>query len=370
MKRITTLVLSALGLVPTLSYADFNHEALYQVRGYDVAVKSAYNQANVVMSRSSSANRNWHWEGQNIRLLTNQGRDWSNYCLNAYRPRSGSNVNIYTCDQNDPEQHWVTRNDGLIELKGSGLCLNSYRTAEGSNLNLYYCNASDPDQKIVLNGVKLLQEKQYPELDSTDMKARYTASLKYYEDNETELKEHAYSLLKVFDALHLLEDETLLTGLIAVFWELEMPNAAEALYRFLYKDGARKVIDIDTVLKEGCVIKSVYDTIVEKYDAGQRKGSLVVQQYDWGLDRWCITGTDEKYAYGTLTLNWAADNDGLILYTQDIYSFNIDEKSKERPTLPLYKAAGKAVLAGEASDYWIVGKTSKMSIDSARSKAK
>ena len=116
MKKTITTTLAALAFVPALSYAEFNDEAIYQIRGYDIAVKSVYNQANAIMSRSSSANHNWLWDGQNIRLLTNKGQDWSNYCLNAYRPRNGSNVNIYTCDKNDAEQHWVGRSGGLMEL--------------------------------------------------------------------------------------------------------------------------------------------------------------------------------------------------------------------------------------------------------------
>lgn len=128
----------------------------YEIQGFSIAVVQNRHRANVIVSDNKNYHSKWRWDGANLRLLdfSSLNAITANYCLNAYRPGKGSNVNIYACNKNDPEQHWNWEN-GWMRLVGTNLCLNSYQTREGSNLNLYPCDRTDLDQKFnVLRNVR------------------------------------------------------------------------------------------------------------------------------------------------------------------------------------------------------------------------
>jgi Ricin-type beta-trefoil lectin domain len=78
------------------------------------------------------------------------------FCLNAYAPKRGSRVNLWTCNKNDPDQKWerilllpdgVNDNKFLVRRVGTNLCLNAYQPRNESVVNLWNCDKNDPDQK-------------------------------------------------------------------------------------------------------------------------------------------------------------------------------------------------------------------------------
>lgn len=135
-------------------------------RGFNLGTNRVGNNAQLIFSRDiekelciGRANNDSHrtvvfhgvynlkrWDGKPLN---------KQYCLNAYKPKRGSMVNLYKCDANDSEQTWVTSQlpNGLIQIRkdGTNLCLNSYRTSEGSKLNLWTCDVKDSDQSFEIN---------------------------------------------------------------------------------------------------------------------------------------------------------------------------------------------------------------------------
>lgn len=162
-------IILALGLyfvsLPVLAYNpdDRVKEACswVSIRGFDLSANSVTNNAPLIFSKNEnkhicierqnndshravifygSYNPKQRWDGKPL----NQ-----KYCLNAYKPKNGSVVNLYRCDASDSEQTWETfyhQNKVQIQKSGTNLCLNSYRTSEGSRLNLWKCDKNDPDQ--------------------------------------------------------------------------------------------------------------------------------------------------------------------------------------------------------------------------------
>ena len=142
-------ILSALVIMcfSSATYGVQYRSVSYQIQGFSIAAVSNRHRANVIVSENSNYPAKWRWDGANLRLVTYNASNvaMDRHCLNAYKPRKGSNVNLYACNKKDPEQHWVWE-IGQIRLLKTNLCLNSYQTREGSNLNLYLCDRSDLDQ--------------------------------------------------------------------------------------------------------------------------------------------------------------------------------------------------------------------------------
>jgi hypothetical protein len=94
--------------------------------------------------------------GKHIKRDRGQTNDnstiYTDYCLNAYKPKKGRNVNAWKCDYTDSDQYWSYKIVGeyseyvMIEASNSGYCLNAYQAYYYSNLNLYPCNNDDNDQ--------------------------------------------------------------------------------------------------------------------------------------------------------------------------------------------------------------------------------
>ena len=156
MKQYIILALVILCFSVT-AYGSQNRSISFQIQGFNIAAPSYRHRANVVVSEKKNYYSKWRWDGANLRLIlfNYPNPPIDTLCLNAYRPRKGSNVNIYACNKKDPEQHWAWLGDGWIKLIGTNLCLNSYLTREGSNLNMYPCDRSDMDQKFrILRNVR------------------------------------------------------------------------------------------------------------------------------------------------------------------------------------------------------------------------
>lgn len=83
-------------------------------------------------------------------------------CLNAYKPAAGSAVNLYTCNTGDADQRWEyawCTDDGdpddttficNVRLRGTGYCLNAYKPGSGSKLTMWPCSSGDPDQRFII----------------------------------------------------------------------------------------------------------------------------------------------------------------------------------------------------------------------------
>jgi hypothetical protein len=48
----------------------------------------------------------WEWYGSHNLRVQYQWGTGNGFCLNAYNPSQGSNVNVYSCNLSDNEQHW------------------------------------------------------------------------------------------------------------------------------------------------------------------------------------------------------------------------------------------------------------------------
>jgi len=136
----------------------------FELRNHFVNAYSKVDSGNVNMWPTADlSDSHWNWYGTDNLVLAKFGEPYGqsypgSFCLNAHNPSPTSNVDIYTCDLNDPEQHWDIISAGssskkMIKLKNTSLCLNSYRTAQGSNVNLYTCNSNDPDQLWTVNNI-------------------------------------------------------------------------------------------------------------------------------------------------------------------------------------------------------------------------
>ncbi|ALO44541.1 RICIN domain-containing protein [Pseudoalteromonas phenolica] len=120
----------------------------FENNGYFINAYIHKDSGNVNMWHSADLRDGiWTWYGSDNLALA-YGPD---LCLNAFNPGQSSNVDVYTCNRNDPEQHWEFIGKGSniqIRLKNTNFCLNAYKVHNGSNLNLYKCNSSDPEQRF------------------------------------------------------------------------------------------------------------------------------------------------------------------------------------------------------------------------------
>lgn len=170
--KLQKSIILAFGLcfisLPVLAYnpADVRvKEACSRIsmRGFSLSANQTTNNAPVIFSTNHNKEICIGRDGTHVyhRTVVFHGGDnpqrWDGkllnqkYCLNAYKPRNGSVVNLYRCDARDSEQTWVTSfnnpyGKAQIRKVGTDLCLNSYRTSEGSRLNLWKCDKNDQDQ--------------------------------------------------------------------------------------------------------------------------------------------------------------------------------------------------------------------------------
>lgn len=163
-------IILALGLyfvsLPALAYNPADDRvkeecSTISLRGFTLSTNYVGNNMPLIFSTNESkeicmSRHNKHWTvtfygyTDGNRLQRWDGKPLNQkYCLNAYKPKRGSIVNLYRCDASDSEQTWETfyyQNKTQIRKIGTDLCLNSYRTSEGSQLNLWTCDKNDADQ--------------------------------------------------------------------------------------------------------------------------------------------------------------------------------------------------------------------------------
>lgn len=148
---ITSIPMTA---VAGVSYyvLDSNDNKLYLSAN---GVPSDGNLKNVFLKRLSSNTIVFNqYKTEAIRVDTLGSYDVNNsrkkYCLNAYNPGHRSNVSLYECINNDPEQKWDDSRSVhsviRFELKNHGLCVNAYNPSNYSNVNLYACDDNDNEQ--------------------------------------------------------------------------------------------------------------------------------------------------------------------------------------------------------------------------------
>lgn len=211
-----------------------------------------------------------------------------------------------------------------------------------------------------------LETKKFSKIDVAAMRTRYLKSLQYYYTNQTELDERADSFINFINYTGQILDDNALGNVSAGFYLLGLTTASYTLDHFLNGSGTFLWIDIENALEDGGAKKFVYKKIVDSIELGISNGEVSIGQADWGSDPNTV-GQDARYAYGTLRIQWESDGSDVVLFVDDIYSFDISDYTKTRQTIPLYKNAGDLVLAGIASDFYFNGRTRRISISSLKS---
>ncbi len=67
--------------------------------------------------------------------------------VNAYKPRKGSNFNLWKANSKDKDQRWVFKRNGLIQREGTNYCLKSRSKKKFGKVSLWTCNSKDRNQK-------------------------------------------------------------------------------------------------------------------------------------------------------------------------------------------------------------------------------
>lgn len=235
---------------------------------------------------------------------------------------------------------------------------------------LGYTAGDTTGRKIKIFGVDnsiLLAAKPYSEIDKTDMYHRYVESLIYYNANKSKLDNDASALVNTVQFTGTIFDDNALSNLSWGFYLAGRPRASEALDNFLSGTGDNIEIDIQDTLDEGGAVQSTYAEIINQINDGKTSGVATVEQWEWGNDSFSI-GVDEKYTYGTLRIQWETSGNYIVLYVDDIYSYDISDYSSGRPSIPLYKNANDLVLSQRASDFYFIGRTEKIHFNDFKAK--
>jgi len=154
-KALTTTVLATVLLTSSISANDskFHDGFILYNGGYNVGVIYPSKNQNVIMTVDdlaySGPESKLYWDKDNIEISTYGNQK---LCLNAHNPRKGSNVNLWTCDKSDSEQHWkwikTGYKKGIVNLMGTNYCLNAHNVNQGTNVNLWVCNKNDIEQEF------------------------------------------------------------------------------------------------------------------------------------------------------------------------------------------------------------------------------
>lgn len=217
----------------------------------------------------------------------------------------------------------------------------------------------------------VLLNKNFTNIDYNKMIERYNNSLIYYNSHETGISASAEDFTDYIDLklayinlasmLGSATDYNALEIVSADFSTLGWSGASDALDNFLSASGDNMEVDIEEMLTEGGVTQIVYNKIVNEINLGKYKGIIEIKQWEWGSDEWSV-GSNEKYKFGTLRIEWETNGMDVVLFVNDIYSYDITEASAKRYTIPLYKNANDLVLSGKASDFYFIGRTERIGL--------
>jgi len=109
-----------------------------------------YGQPRMTVSRHDVYNRDQQFSIRDMRDGSFQFRQQStNKCLNAYRPRRGSLVNVWTCRDSDMDQRFIKESVGnrvLLKSKNNpSFCLDASHVERGL-VHLYNCDRTNENQ--------------------------------------------------------------------------------------------------------------------------------------------------------------------------------------------------------------------------------
>ena len=218
-----------------------------------------------------------------------------------------------------------------------------------------------------------LLTKEFISIDATEMKERYRNSLIYYNAHKNEFDNEETNFISNITDISTIFDNNALGNISTVFYLNGWYNANDALNHFLSATGNNLLINIESSIQTGGVRKFVYNTIVNKIDEGIIQGTIEISQMEWGSDNNLgddeDLGDDEHMTYGTFRIEWETDGTDVVLFVNDIYSFDIKESTIGRRTIPLYKNAADLVLSDDASDFYFIGRTGRISINTIRERA-
>lgn len=217
------------------------------------------------------------------------------------------------------------------------------------------------------NKIALLS-KEFSKVDKSEMTTRYKDSLEYFSDNRDKIAEHSGWFSdpesKGDFAINLGANIAPYFGANLIFKLNGYDKAQKTLKHFRTEEGANFDIDIETEIREGGVEKLFYEKMIKDIDSGSSTGTITISQDDWANHG----GYNEKNAYGTFHIDWEANEKDVVLHSDQQYSFNIDDNSFDRFTIPIYAALAEEVLDDNGHDFYIVGKTKPISLDEVRKK--
>ena len=202
------------------------------------------------------------------------------------------------------------------------------------------------------------------------MLQRYQNSLNYYNEHKEELESHItteyfwrYFLGTIFDN-NALEDVP--TGM----YFKGLYTASQVLKHFLDGTGDNVSLNIENEIERGGVRHFVYNTILNSINEARTSGVITIPQLKWGSDNNNLNNNlsakDCQFTYGTLRIEWETNGNNVVMFVNDIYSFDVSDYTNGRASIHFYKDAIDLVLAGNASDFYFVGKTGEISLDTIR----